>query len=553
MSSPAGARIRPRWWGWGDPSVATELPEKAERLLASRGLLQSGACSPPKLEDVRLPGPRNIPESVRRAAGKDLQTDPEARLRHSGGHSLPDLLERRSGSIRNAPDGVVTPGDEATLRAVLDACREASVAVIPWGGGTSVVGGLTPEGDAFEAVIAIDTGNLTTFRIDRNSMTATLGAGLRGPEAEVLLGREGLTLGHFPQSFEFATIGGFAAARSAGQASSGYGRFDDLVTSLRMLTPVGEVITPSSPRSSSGPSIREMILGSEGVLGVISEVTARVRPAPESRLYEGWLVADYASGCDAARRLAQAGSLPTVLRVSDRHETEVSIGMSRPGGIPGRLFDIWVGLRGRSEGSLVITGFEGTTAEVRRRRSEAVRELSAAGAISLGSRAGRGWSEGRFHGPYLRESLLDRGLVVDTFETSATWSDYLEAHRSIRETTVDCLKSLGMKGLVMCHLSHCYPESASLYFTVIATPRSEGPAASWRAVKAAAMEGITSAGLTVSHHHGVGRDHAQWLESEVGEEGLAALRALKASLDPTGIMNPGCLLRRQPHDHHRPR
>ncbi len=546
-------RVAARWWGWGDPSVPTELPERAERLLASRGLLPGVGTEIAEISDVALPEARQIPEVVVAAAGDALRTDFESRLRHSGGHSLADLLERRSGKIPDAPDAVLVPEDEDRLRAVLEACREASVAVIPWGGGTSVTGGLTNREQGFAAVVALDMEKFVKFEVDPVSMTAKLGAGLRGPEAEELLGREGFTLGHFPQSFEFATIGGFAAARSAGQASSGYGRFDEMVTALRLVSPAGDLSTIAGPRASSGPSILEMVLGSEGTLGVITEVTVRVRPAPETSIYEVSLVRDFQSGLRIVRDLAQEGALPTVMRVSDRVETEISIGMSRPDGMAGAVFDGWLELRGRTEGSLVVTGYEGSRNEVRTERNATRRALSRTGAVGLGKGAGRSWKEGRFHGPYLREALLDRGLVVDTFETSAVWSGYAQAYSAIRDRTTERLGTLGMKGVVMCHLSHAYPESASLYFTVIATPGPDGPVASWQAVKTAAMDEIAAAGLAVSHHHGVGRDHVDWLEAEVGPSGIGALRALKAAFDPTGIMNPGCLLPRSESDPHRHR
>lgn len=416
-----------------------------------------------------------------------------------------------------------------------------------------MTGALTVDGGSFEAVVAIDLANFTSFDLDPVSLMARFGAGLRGPEAEELLRREGMTLGHFPQSFEFATIGGFAAARSAGQASSGYGRFDDLVSSVRMISPSGELSTPSSRRSSAGPSILEMVLGSEGTLGVITEVTARVRRVPATTLYEGWVVRDFEAGCEAVRELAQSGRLPAVMRVSDQEETGVSLGMSRPDGIVGKGLDAWLALRDRLGGSLVITGFEGSPEEVRARRAAVTEVLSGAGAVGLGRRAGEGWREGRFHGPYLREALLDQGLVVDTFETSAIWSRYTEAYRAIKRRAVERIEELGMKGLVMCHLSHCYPESASLYFTVIATPGPEGPIESWQAIKRAAMEVISDEGLTVSHHHGVGRDHVEWLVKEVGDAGLVALESLKSAFDPSGIMNPGCLVPLRQSDRHRPR
>ena len=542
-AGPAHHRIEPRWWGWGDPAVSTELPEKARKLLAERGMEPVEGKPLPAIGEVRIPPARELPVPVAEAAGDGLRTDVEARLRHSGGHSLRDLLARRSGVLDYAPDAVVTPSDEGSIKALLSACAESRVAVVPWGGGTSVTGGLSVSESNFVAVIALDMSDFRRFDLDPVSMTATLGAGLRGPEVESLLGREGFTLGHYPQSFEFATVGGFAAARSAGQSSGGYGRFDEMVTALHLISPAGEIVTTESPRTSSGPSLKELVLGSEGALGVITDVTVRIRHAPAVTEYEGWLARDFGAGVEAVRRLSQDGRLPTVIRVSDETETGISIGMSRPDGIAGRLFDGWLRIRGRSNGVLVITGYEGTPSSVREMRAATRRELDRAGAISLGRKAGRGWSEARFHGPYLRESLLDLGFVVETFETATIWTNYMDAYREIEAKTVEGLRGAGMEGIVMCHLSHSYPESASLYFTVIATPGAGGPLASWAQVKDVAMQTLDDLGLTVSHHHGVGRDHAEWLEGQIGETGIAVIGSLKDELDPTGIMNPGCLLR----------
>ncbi len=394
----------------------------------------------------------------------------------------------------------------------------------------------------FERVISLDTVGLQSFRVDPVSMTATLGAGLRGPEAEALLAGQGFTLGHFPQSFEYATIGGFAATRSAGQASSGYGRFDSLVSAIRICTPAGEMSTIESPHTAIGPSLREVVVGSEGAFGVIPEVTVRVRPKPDALRYEGWIVDSFEAGNEIVRRLAQEGGLPTVARVSDEAETEVSLGTSVPDGAAGQIFRNYLKLRGRGEGALMIVGLEGSAVSLRRRRSDLSRTLRSGGAMTLGQAAGSGWSKGRFHGPYLREALLDRGLVVETFETAQQWSHHRDLYESVRLAATQALSEHGMKGIVMCHLSHAYADGASLYFTVIASPGPAGGAESWRAVKSAAADAIRSGGATISHHHATGRDHLPWLEDEVGPLGVETLRSVKQALDPAGIMNPGCLV-----------
>ena len=538
-----GLRRDTRWWGWGDPAKPTELSEGAERLLAERGIDASGGAAIPTLESVELPSAGDLPDAVLDAAGRsNVSTSDEDRLRHSGGQSYADLIERRSGVINAAPDAVIALDAAERIVPVLEACAKHSVAVVPFGGGTSVVGGVAPERGSSDLVISLDTGNLREVTVDPVSLTATLGAGLRGPEAEAVLAESGLTLGHFPQSFEYATVGGFAATRSAGQASSGYGRFDSLVSSIRLASPAGMLSTLDTPHTAIGPSLMELVVGSEGAFGVIPDVTVRIRPAPKVKRYEAWLVDDFETGNGVIRSLAQSDRLPTIARVSDPAETGVSLGISGPSGMAGEAFSRYLKLRGKGGGCLMIVGLEGNDSGVRRDRRDLTRTLRSAGAISLGQSAGSGWAKGRFHGPYLREALLDRGLVVDTLETAQQWSRHQELYEFVQSAIQGELDDLGMNGIVMCHLSHAYRDGASLYFTVIASPGPDGGLASWRRIKASASRAIQTSGGTLSHHHATGRDHLPYLEGEIGPLGIETLRAVKDRLDPVGIMNPGCLI-----------
>jgi alkyldihydroxyacetonephosphate synthase len=351
-----------------------------------------------------------------------------------------------------------------------------------------------------------------------------------------------MTIGHFPQSFEYATIGGFAATRSAGQASAGYGRFDDLVTSLAMATPIGELRTLATPHTAAGPSLRQVALGSEGVLGAITEVTVRVRPAPERRRYEAWIAPDFASGCELVRTMAQEDALADVTRLSDEAETRVTIGMAPTSGTQRALLDAYLRLRRRGNGCLMICGWEDDREAVDRRRALSARLLRGGGAASLGERPGRAWERGRYDGPYLRDELLDLGYFIETLETSHTWSRVGELYRAVGGALDAALRAEGTPPIVMCHLSHAYRDGASLYFTFAARGRRGEEIAQWRAAKTAACEAIVATGGTITHHHAVGRDHAPYMGAEVGEVGLEALRALKQRLDPAGIMNPGKLL-----------
>ena len=536
-------RREAKWWGWGDPAVVPELDADSLAMLREEIGELSAWERPASPEDVSMPEAQELPPSIAEVVGAGNVLDgAEDRLRHAAGKGYADLARLRLGRLEHAPDAVVLPGDGDEVRRVLEVCSAAGIAVVPFGAGSSVVGGVEPLRGPHERLISLDLAHLRGVAVDHRSLTARLGAGLLGPEAEEALGREGVTLGHFPQSFQHASIGGFAATRSAGQASSGYGRFDALVTSVRLLAPAGSLETLESPHTAAGPALRELIVGSEGVLGVIPDVTVRVRPAPASRRYEAWFAEDFAAGSEIVRAMAQGDALPDVIRVSDETETRISLALSGPRGPARRAFATYLRLRGRSGGSLIIAGFEGDAESVARRRALAVRRLRAGGAAYLGRGAGQSWERGRYHGPYLRDTLMDRGAMVETLETSHTWTRLGDLYRGVRAAISESLAAQGTPGLVFCHLSHAYADGASLYFTFIARRRQGAELEQWRGVKSAASEAIVAAGGTITHHHAIGRDHLPYMEAEVGTAGLGVLRAAKERLDPAGVMNPGKLL-----------
>ena len=532
-----------KWWGWGDPSVEPSLDSEALGVLRERiGELKPW---PPAraLEEFELPAAESLPRAVIEAVGEaNVFTGDEDRLRHATGCGYADLAQLRNGSLAAAPDAVLLPADAEALRRVIDACAAEGVAIVPFGGGTSVVGGVEPVRGAHSRLVSLDLGALRDVSVDRRSLTATLGAGLRGPEAEAALGAQGLTLGHFPQSFEYATIGGFAATRSAGQASSGYGRFDALVSSVRLLAPAGDLSTLATPHTAAGPTLRELVIGSEGVLGVIPDVTVRVRPAPTTRRYEAWMAESFDAGAEIVRALAQGPGLPQIIRVSDEEETEGTLALNGPRGLTGRLFDGYLGMRKRRGGALMIVGYEGDEESVSRRRALSVRALREGGAVLLGEGAGRAWAHGRYQGPYLRDTLMGMGAMVETLETSHTWSRFGELHEAVGTAIRNSLAAQGTPGLVFCHLSHAYADGASLYFTFISRARRGAELEQWGEVKSAACEAIVAHGGTITHHHAVGRDHAPYMEAEVGATGLDVLQAVKEELDPMDIMNPGKLI-----------
>jgi alkyldihydroxyacetonephosphate synthase len=532
-----------KWWGWGEPANVPELDEVALAMLCERIGELSPSPRVAELEGFELPDPQPLPRSLIDAVGEEsVFTGAEDRLRHATGRGYVDLARLRQGRLEDAPDAVLLPADAAEVQRVLHVCVEKGVAVVPFGGGTSVVGGVEPLRGAHQRLVSLDLSRLGAVELDARSLTARLGAGLRGPEAEAELAGHGVVIGHYPQSFEYATIGGFAATRSAGQASSGYGRFDALVSSIRLIAPAGELRTLETPHTAAGPALRELALGSEGTLGVIPDVTVRVRPAPRQRRYEAWMAESFEAGAEVVHALAQGPGLPDVIRVSDEEETDVSLALSGPRGIAGGLLGGYLGLRRRRGGALIVVGIEGDEESVARRRALSVRELRRGGAIYLGQAAGRSWEHGRFQGPYLRDTLMEMGAIVETLETAHTWSRLGELHDAVGSAIRDALTGQGTPGQVFSHLSHAYADGASLYFTFVARARHGEEIEQWGEVKRAACEAIVATGGTITHHHAVGRDHAPYMEAEVGRTGIDALRAVKEELDPAGIMNPGKLL-----------
>ena len=519
------------FWGWGEPGSGPPVGEHALSFLRSElGISGDVVSSPVALADVRLREPvldAGLRARLEEIAGAGaVRSDREARVLRCRGKSYLDLLAQRAGECEDAPDAVVAPGGHDEALAVLQACSEAGVAVVPFGGGTSVVGGVEPDRGPFPAVISLDLGRMDrVLDIDERSVTAVLEPGLRLPEADRALAAHGLTLGHVPQSYEWATVGGCVATRSAGQVSTGRGRIDANLVAARCATPLGELATLDAPASAAGPALRQLVAGSEGALGVITQVALRVHRVPEYQRYDGWLVPGFEPGCDALRTLAQAGVAPDVARLSDEPETRFTLAFAGAR----RMVSGMVGRR-----CLLICGWEGSYESVTRRRRAAARALRRVSARYVTQRAGREWVASRFAGPHLRDGLMDRGVMVETLETATSWSNLPAVHDAVHAALGGTLSG--------CHVSHLYPTGASLYFTVFARRDDADPAGQWRTLKHAATEAIVTAGGTLTHHHAVGRDHAPWLAADDGPLGVEVLRAVKERCDPAGIMNPGKLL-----------
>jgi alkyldihydroxyacetonephosphate synthase len=437
---------------------------------------------------------------------------------------------------------VVTPADPDEVQRVVEACAAHDVGIVPFGGGTSVVGGVNALRGGTVAVVVLDLMRLDKLvSVDPVSRLAVFQAGVVAPEAERLLAVHGLMLGHMPQSFERATIGGFAATRSSGQTSSGYGRFADMVEGVRIATPRGEWRLGAAPASAAGPDLRHLVVGSEGAFGVITEVTVRVRELPTVRRYEGFVLDGWDAGAAAVRELAQRRVLADVTRLSDPHETDVTLALS--GGWKTALVRKYLRLRGVHEPCLLILGWEATSsAELALRRRATLRALRGLRPVSLGTTAGDSWLRGRFAGPRQRDSLLDKGVCVETLETAAYWANLDELRTAVRGALVESLSAPGRTPVVACHISHAYETGASLYFTVLVPRADDDPEGQWQRAKAAACAAIGPLG-TITHHHAVGVDHAPYLAGEIGELGVDVLASVKHTLDPGGVLNPGKLLR----------
>ncbi|BBY89851.1 FAD/FMN-dependent dehydrogenase [Mycolicibacterium tokaiense] len=523
-----------KWNAWGDPAAAKPLSEGIRTLLSQALGVDAPDAPEPGAEEVRLrPSTLTAAHTEALAAlvgATNLSTDDADRLLRAGGKSTLDLLRRNSSELQDAPDAVLTPGTEDEIAAILAYCSQHGIAVVPFGGGTSVVGGLDPDRGALNAVISLDLRRFDQLHtLDAESGEAELGAGVTGPRAEELLAQHGFSLGHFPQSFLFATIGGFAATRSSGQDSAGYGRFSDMVRGLRAVTPIGVLDLGRAPESAAGPDLRHLMVGSEGVFGIITRVRLRVHPVPASTRYEAWSFPDFATGAAALKAVVQTGTGPTVIRLSDEAETGVNLATTDQ-----------IGEEQITGGCLAVTAFEGTDSHTASRHQE-TRELLEQFGTSLGEAPARAWEHGRFNAPYLRDSLLAAGALCETLETATSWSNLHALKQAVTAALTGALAESGTPALVLCHISHVYPTGASLYFTVVAGQRGN-PLEQWQKAKAAASEAIMAAGGTITHHHAVGADHRPWMGQEIGEVGVQILRAVKQCVDPAGILNPGKLI-----------
>ncbi|MFO0694946.1 MAG: FAD-binding oxidoreductase [Polyangiales bacterium] len=528
-----------RWNGWGDEANHMELKPEARAFL--EGTL--GKATPlrdAKLADViaKVP-PSRLPEHPL------VSTDAEVRVRHARGQSFPDWLAMRSGEFGFFPDGVASPTTSDEVRSLLEWAKEEDVVVIPYGGGTSVAGHINPEASE-KPVLTLSLARMNRLlHLDRQSQIATFGAGTQGPALEEQLAQHGYTLGHFPQSFELSTVGGWVASRSSGQQSLRYGRIEQMFAGGTVETPRGRLELPTFPASSAGPDLRETILGSEGRMGVLTEVKVRVTRRFEKETFQVVFMPSWQAGMDCVREAAQRKLPLSMVRLSNAIETRTQLIIAGHKTAI-RLLETYLSIRGAEEGKVMLTfGATGSRSQV----DYAVREMLALctryDGVPTGTVLGKKWEENRFRSPYLRHGLWEEGYAVDTLETATDWPNVPGMVDQVEAAIRHALEDEGEKVHVFTHLSHVYPQGSSCYTTYIFrnAPTYEATYERWRRIKTAASKAIVANHGTISHQHGVGIDHAPYLVHEKGELGMETLRAMVRHFDPDQRMNPGKLLR----------
>jgi alkyldihydroxyacetonephosphate synthase len=526
-----------RWNGWGDDTLDYPLNDAALAFLAER----IGKSEPTR--DVSLEQAVADVGASRLTSGNGLDTGAEARLRHARGQSFPDWLALRCGRIGPVPDAILYPESHDDVVQALAMARQKGAMVIPYGGGTSVVGHLNvPAGD--RPVLSLDLGRLNRLmQLDPVSRLARFGAGVAGPDLEAQLRAQGYVLGHFPQSFEYSTLGGWVVTRSSGQQSLKYGRIENLFAGGRLVAPTGTLEIPTIPASSAGPDLREWVMGSEGRMGVLTEAAVRITPVAEREGFHAVFFPSWEQGCHAVRELAQARLPLSMLRLSNAIETETQLALA---GHPGLIawLQRYLGWRGVSTGQcMLLFGVTGDARQYRYARSAALAIAAPHRGVHVGRFIGKGWSKNRFRGPYLRNTLWSAGYAADTIETSVDWPRVTSLMQAMEKAARDAFAESNERVHAFTHLSHVYPQGSSIYSTFVfrACPDPDEMMARWRRLKTRVSEQIVAQGGTISHQHGVGVDHAPYLTAEKGAFGLDAIRAVARHCDPDGMMNPGKL------------
>ncbi|MCO6456379.1 MAG: FAD-binding oxidoreductase [Pirellulaceae bacterium] len=551
-----------KWWGWGAEGHEfsdADKPDLWPYIVRQLGHDWQPARQPPvPRSSIRLPDSRLHGQPLRHLrqllAGEQLRLDEDERLVHALGKSFRDLWQVRQGRIAAAPDAVVYPGSEADVQALLRWAVEHDVVLIPFGGGSNIAGCLDAHDPLGRPVVSLDMSRLgRVLEVDAASRVARIESGVFGPDLERQLASHGMTLGHFPDSFLHSTLGGWIATRSAGMQSDKYGKIEDMVLALRVVTPAGTLVTRPVPRASNGIDVNRLCIGSEGILGVITEATVQVHPLPPATLWQGYLFPRLESGLEAVRECVAAGCSPAITRLNDARKTALSFAFkSRRGRVRGALaaaLKAWLRHARRfqfADCCLLLVKFEGTRRQIGRQRRLVNGIYRRYGAVSLGSEPGRAFERGKFDFPHLRDWLLDRGVYADVSETATVWSNLGPLYSAVMAELDRALHSTRCPGWTGCHVSHTYPSGASLYFTFAWADRLEAAEQHYDCLKRAAEDAFLRGGATLSHHHAVGREHLPWISDDISPTGVQAVQALKRGLDPRNIMNPGKLIPASP-------
>jgi alkyldihydroxyacetonephosphate synthase len=548
-----------KWWGWGVEGVSflhENKPGFRPFVINAIDLdVKASPVTPMALEELPIPTPMingQLLSELRDAVGSDnaVQDDLD-RIVHTYGKSATDLLRIRAGDIPRVPDVVVYPGNEAEVQLIVDHAVAADAVIIPYGGGTSFSGSLrAPEGET-RPVISLDLGRMNQLiDIDEESGLARIQAGALGPDLEDQLSARGWVLGHYPDSFTHSTLGGWVATRSSGMQSDKYGDISDIARGMRVVMPGKVLVVRPVPQTSTGPSVREMVLGSEGRLGVITEVTVQVHRIPEVRMILAYLFPSWEAGLAAMQEISISDAHPSITRVSDARETAFSFATrKKSSGIPISSL-ISKGLmkvlerRGWNldEVCLSFIGYEGGKAHVARQKKIVKDVVGKHGGIGVGKGPGVLYDQKKFDTPYIRDFLLDRGAIGDVSDTAAPWSKLLPLYRNVIAAAEKVYAQLGVRGWIMCHLSHSYHSGACLYFTFAFKHDGADPLAQYEPLKNAIQQAFVDSGGTLSHHHAVGTEHAAWLEQDISAPGVHMIDGLFTAMDPGRNFNPGKII-----------
>lgn len=544
-----------KWWGWGDVEVdfnSEAHPGFWPFAKSALGIEREIPPTPPlALDAVQLPeaivNPHFLAELISALDSNQVCDSRYERVIHAYGKGFRDLFRLRRGSAEGAPDLVVYPENENDVLVTLRAAAHHDVMVIPFGGGSNISGCLERM-ETRRMAVSLDMRRMRrVLAVDAESFTARAEAGVFGPDLEEQLGAHGMTLGHFPDSFLHSTLGGWIATRSAGMQSDKYGKIEDMVVALRMVTPEGVLATRTVPKSSNGIDVNHLCIGSEGTLGVITEATLQVHPRPESRLVPAYLFPEFEAGLQAMRECVRKECMPSMVRLNDPDKTALSLAFKPPSSrlsqAASKIFKRYLQVKGFDlpRACLMLTSFEGRKVDVMRQSRQVNAIYRKFGGVSLGSSSGRSFEATKYDFPHIRDFLLERDATTDVSETATVWSNILPLYQATMKAIRDGVLESGVPPWSGCHISHTYRSGASLYFTFGFMQRKGHEMEQYLNVKRAAQQSFIDGGATLSHHHAVGTEHLPWLSADISPLGVKAVAAIKHGLDPDNIMNPGRL------------